>query len=331
MLVGNMAFYTANSLFLGPLVAFIDAPVPEGRRIAADVSFSAQAGNVLLLLYMIVPHGWTPPTRPAMALLSLLAIACPLVLGLAWRETLDGHSVVILAVGSLAGALGVLCNVVGWAWAERFGNSLLPGLSGGMAAAALVPSLISVVMNPGKHARFGVDVFFFIAAGFTTLGATAWAVLEYVPPFCAPRTRVARQTVQGLSTQEAPRLAAPTGGSNDGRVTVLLAADVSAEAEEAESVPLLGPGGAAREDSMCHVPPVVILMRRFQLSPMRNFIARMAALGWIASIIFGWQPGIIPYLVPKDRIVAFQVAGQTADVLGRSLAGLWLFDRQEVG
>ena len=328
MLVGNMAFYTANSLFLGPLAAFIDYPVPEGKRIAADTGFAAQAGNVLLLLFMLVPHAWTPPARPALALLSLLAVACPLALALAWRQTLHGHSVVILGVGALAGALGVLCNVVGWAWAERFGNALLPALSGGMAAAALVPSLISVVMNPGNHARFGVDVFFFIAAGFTSLGAAAWAVLEYVPPLCAPPGPgpAAAATAPDSPGAAAGRLRREESSTDDLDASDATPVTVAESVESVESVPLL----LQAKTPAAGVPPVVLLLRPLRLTPAANFIARMASLAWIASIIFGWQPGIIPYLVPSSRIVAFQVAGQTADVLGRSLAGLQLFHNQEV-
>jgi hypothetical protein len=39
LVVGNAIFYVINSLFLGPLVVFIDKPVPEGKKIAADMSF----------------------------------------------------------------------------------------------------------------------------------------------------------------------------------------------------------------------------------------------------------------------------------------------------
>lgn len=311
VLVGNMAFYTANSLFLGPLVAFIDAPVPEGRRIAADVSFVSQAGNVLLLLYVTVPHGWAPPPpRRSMLLLACLAVGCPIALALGWRETVHGHSLVILGMGALAGSLGVLCNLVGWAWAERFGPRLLPGLAAGMAAAALVPSTISLVMNPGPKQRFGVDVFFFIAAGMAALGGVAVVVLEWVPPFAVPgpttSSRRQRRTLKGTHTSTSS--ADGSSGEGEGKRDDSHSAD--------DSVPLLqvqAGSGVEAELSDLVLARAHCFGWRLPLTPRVEFAVRMATLAWIASIIFGWQPGLLPYLLPSSRIVGFQLAGQVIE------------------
>lgn len=267
------------------------------------MGFASQAGNFGLLTgyaIQLLHHRFgrkrkiagsgtvqneAPPvlaTRLAFGAISTLTTAGAIALALGWRCTVDGHSMLILTSAAVVGAMGVLGNVVGWAWAEhKFGVQTLPALGGGMALSGLLPSIISWIMHPEHHALFSVETFFFIASGFTVLGGISFTLLEFHP-------RLQRGPGEG-ATYKPP-------GVNNGRV-------VNSLLEDQKTPLLLEP----HEDAA-----VGITSPTRRKKAIRSFILRMITLAFIASIIFGWQPSLLPYLIPNHSLVGFQVAGQVS-------------------
>ena len=176
--------------------------------------------------------------------------------------------------------MGVLGNVVGWAWAERkFGPSMLPGLAGGMAISGLLPSLISWVMSPDHKPRFGLVVFYVIAASLSAVGGLCFLLLEFHPAL-TDRTLL---VVNG-NTNVAPDDQQP-----------LLQDNTIAVVSTSSNVRLLHttvPSAAERKAAY------------------QSVYIRMAILTGICSMIFGWQPSLLPYIIPNASLVEFQVAGQ---------------------
>eukprot|EP00730_Choanoeca_flexa_P020040 TRINITY_DN9797_c0_g1_i1.p1 TRINITY_DN9797_c0_g1~~TRINITY_DN9797_c0_g1_i1.p1 ORF type:complete len:413 (+),score=72.50 TRINITY_DN9797_c0_g1_i1:1317-2555(+) len=289
ILVGNAIFYVINSLFLGPLVVFIDKPVPEGKKIAADMSFTAQAGNAIMIIYMLYPKRPIPPLSPTMVFITLTATSAALALATAWQQVTADRSIVLWIVAAIAGSLGCFGNVMGWCWAAKKGDAMMSALSAGMGAGALIPSIISLIMNPGtSHQQFSVAQFYWIATAFMVLAVMAVLVLDYSSWF--PRTL-----------------------------------DDKSEKSD-DTVPLLDNENSVNKD---YTTPTGL-----EAAPTRSgrgrLMLHMAVVCWCASMIFGWQPGLVPYLIPNGHpLVVFQIAGQVADVVGRLIAPAhWLVDKE---
>eukprot|EP00055_Hartaetosiga_balthica_P014823 m.83867 g.83867 ORF g.83867 m.83867 type:complete len:389 (-) comp8700_c0_seq22:1144-2310(-) len=286
VLVGTAIFYIINSMFL-VLQSFLDLPVPEAKHIAADMSFTAQIGTVLVLIFVLLPTKYRPtlPGRPLVGLVVVLALVCSLAMAFLWKEQLHGRSVTLWTIAAFAGSIGSLGNVVAWQWCAERNTSLLPAMSSGMAAGALIPSLISIVMQPGNGERFSVEVYYLIAAAIIVCSILSFLALD--------RTRAQA----GAMSASVPLLI------NDSTINPTL--------------------------QLYHAPQPTLfdkLMERFSFVKRHSFFIACLLLCLCSSLIFGWQPGLFPYIIPGGRaLTAYQVCGQVADVLGRICAGNNLF------
>ncbi|EDQ92914.1 uncharacterized protein MONBRDRAFT_22159 [Monosiga brevicollis MX1] len=275
LLVGNAVFYIINSLFLGPLVVFLDRPMPEKKTIAADMSLRP-----------------IPPLSPTMMFITIVALMAAIVLATAWDVVVNDKSVVLWTMAAVSGSLGCFGNLMSWAWAAPRGPLMMSALSAGMGAGALIPSLISLVMNPGgHHPTFGVEAFYLIAAVLIACSVVAVWFLDY-SHFFAPFW-------QALPASTASKQALPSS--------------LSINEDEEARTPLLPPEDEGDGDLAAQLSGV----------PTRGrLIWRMLTICWGASLIFGWQPGLVPYLVPNGHpLIAFQVAGQM--YLGALQSGLF--------
>eukprot|EP00045_Choanoeca_perplexa_P008803 m.82722 g.82722 ORF g.82722 m.82722 type:complete len:429 (-) comp14631_c0_seq4:80-1366(-) len=292
--VGNAIFYVINSLFLGPLVVFIDKPVPEGRQIAADMSFTAQAGNVVMIIYMLYPNRGIPPLSATMLAITGVAIASAVALATGWQVVADNRSLVLWVTAAIAGSLGCFGNVMSWAWAARRGNAMMSALSAGMGAGALVPSIISLVMNPGSsHQVFSVATFYWIATAMMVVALLAVLVLDYSGIF--------------------PELPDPDIDDKFENTDISSLDDCHVDPVTANT-PLLASHETSHSvnTALVSTPPAASRLR---------LGLYMTVICLCASLIFGWQPGLVPYLMPNGHpLVVFQIAGQVADVVGRLVA-----------
>ncbi|EGD77506.1 hypothetical protein PTSG_08604 [Salpingoeca rosetta] len=363
--VGNAIFYTINSLFL-VLPTFIDRPVPEGKAIAADMSFTAQVGNVLLLIYIFSPRRPKPSSRAAMIAMVAIALGCALVMAFLWKETVRNVSVTLWTMAAITGSLGSLSNLFAWIWCSERDIRLVPALSSGMAASALIPSLFSIIMDPGKHPRFSLQVYYLIAAGFMVLSAISLAIIEigdvgrvhageqpldYVasinrdgaialePEFdedCEHEARAGHSAKIKTRKAHTSTISNSGSGSGSGRHSNTTPTPNNSDTSR-EDTPLLlpaaGAGGWSDTRMVTGYTPNAPLGRAIldTLHSHRRLVGFMAVLCWCGSLIFGWQPGIVPYLVPDGRpLVTYQVCGQVADVIGRGAAGLAVFKGKQI-
>ena len=163
---------------------------------------------------------------------------------------------------------------------------MMSALSAGMGAGALIPSIISLVMNPGSpHQLFSVAAFYWIAAALMALALLAVLVLDYSGAF--PNNALADKDDNTDTDDGDDRHEAST--------TPLLSHDTSRSINALEIDPSAGPEDASRWQLWLH----------------------MAVLCWGASLIFGWQPGLVPYMMPNGHpLVVFQIAGQVRETAG---------------
>lgn len=249
--------------------------------------------------------------------MAVVTTAGAFTLAFAWRVTIGNRSIIILMAAAVTGAMGVLGNVVGWAWTERkFGPEMLPALAGGMAVAGLAPSLVSLIMNPAHHARFGLDVFYSIAAIFTIVGGLAFCLLEYHPRL--QRQEKLAWPAKEQSVQPFNRKLRPTD-EDHGLLEPLLAAGGS---QRPPASPTVTPSLHSKETAVMnnigqqHVQEPLDPAFDGTFDPARrsravtSFYLRMVTIAFMASVIFGWQPSLLPYLIPNGSLVAFQLAGQ---------------------
>jgi hypothetical protein len=154
---------------------------------------------------------------------------------------------------------------------------MMSALSAGMGAGALIPSIISLVMNPGNsHQLFSVATFYWMA--------TAVVVLDYSGIFPIPTINDKADKADNHDSHD----------SYDTAATPLLPKDASSHSVntlDSGSTTLPVPNGS-RSRLWLH----------------------MAVVCWGASLIFGWQPGLVPYLMPNGHpLVVFQIAGQVRE------------------
>lgn len=227
---------------------------------------------------------------------------------------------------------------------------LTVSLHSGMAASALIPSLLSVVMDPGEDPRFSVMVFYLIAAGFMALaGISLWAI-EFWDLGNASGTRII--------TSEEDTSSVKTLIVNEVNQPAQTDSETTHVANCSESPPIMNerkfklpskfssrniatcgedhhdPDEADEQTSLLpyvHSDYQQTILENTQyryisgwktnsgfLEALRDTISvhkylmyQMTLLWWCVWLIFGWQPGLVPYLMPNGRpLVYFQVCGQ---------------------
>jgi hypothetical protein len=248
-----------------------------------------------MMAYLLWPNRTTPPLGVTMLVVTCLTTASAVAMATSWRQVVHRTSIVLWVVAGLAGSLGSFGNLFAWCWAAQRGERVMSALSAGMGAGALVPSLLSLVMDPaGTHPRFGVSTFFWIAAGLLALAVLAVVAVDFTPWFPASVYKPAASPSAEQGTHVLPLSSGPNSAAEEETAPLL----INAERSGAAAGRLVAPTAA-------------------------GFMLRMAAICWAGSLIFGWQPGLVPYLVPNGHpLVAYQIAGQVADVCGR-LAAPW--------
>lgn len=212
--------------------AFLSFHVPEGKSIAVYLNLACQAGNLPVLLYLLVPTRFRPQARNSILCLTVLLIAAsvsgtaqvpPVVMAAAlstrptifltahtrarkvcvaelWKVQVWGFSVPLLLSAGIIGTVGCMTNAVVWEYAAAYQAVFTTWLSIGMGVSSCIPSLIALVQDPGPNETFSVAAFCFMGAGLVTLALVCVLVINY----SSVMARNTRKSVGSVDGTQAP-------------------------------------------------------------------------------------------------------------------------------
>lgn len=162
--IGATPWMLANGLFTQlPILIKV---VPEGNKIASQLSLVIQIANVAPLLFMFYTRIRNPKNSTWVFCIVLSSFFASLCLAFFWNHTLHWgieRSIPLILLGFVVGGIGCLSSVVLWPFAAEFDIRLVSALSTGMGFSGLVPSMIALIQRPGQSDElFGTLSFFLI-------------------------------------------------------------------------------------------------------------------------------------------------------------------------
>eukprot|EP00047_Mylnosiga_fluctuans_P006187 m.245410 g.245410 ORF g.245410 m.245410 type:complete len:429 (+) comp14702_c0_seq1:27-1313(+) len=278
---------------------------PEGKAIATQINLAIQGGNVFVLLYAYfkdrIPLNW--------GILSILMLtcACTYTLAFTWDRTINSHSVPILLLSFAGGSVGVVSNVLNWAFASKYLPMYSVALSVGSSASPIIACMLALGQDIGGDThRFSLSTFFIIAAFIITACLLLASFLLITSAFEHGKR-------PSVSSMKPPLLYGTDGDAGTRRSIDPVSAEESHGHDE--RAPLL---------SETPKEPLTAEQKRW-------FHARVVVFVVISIWMFGVFPGCSPYMTTTGtQLLIFQIAGYGASIFASLFAGLSIFRDTEI-
>jgi MFS family permease len=165
---------------------FLIANTPESYSIAGYIVISIQLPNIISFLYVVLQN--YRPIRHSTAILVLLLIGAitSILIGLFWDVTGSvfgtKHSVVLMGLSVIAGAVGVFSVVTMYPFASLYGPTLISAISAGNGLNGLITSLLALIQQPDKpQPLFSFTIYFYILTGVFLLSLASFLVILLHP------------------------------------------------------------------------------------------------------------------------------------------------------
>lgn len=173
-IVGISAWIEINGIFseLGLMKG-----LPEGKSIASIIVIIVQIGNVVPLLFSLLPR--KPRLRWSMVLVLALGISSLVFLAILWDRTFfifGSERSVMLYVGTfIAAGADCLSNIVFWPYVGQFPRSYITAMGVGESLSSAVSAITTTTQ---KAIGFSPSVFFVVLTAIVLICSSAFAYLE---------------------------------------------------------------------------------------------------------------------------------------------------------
>lgn len=173
-LVGISAWIEINGTFaeLGHMKS-----LPEGKSISSIIVIIVQIGNLVPLLYTMLPK--KPELRWSMVIVLAFGMSSLVFLALFWNQV---HTVFgsdrsfMLYIGTfIAAGADCLSNVVFWPYVGQFPRSYITAMGTGESLSSAVSAIVSTSQ---KAAGFSPSIYFVILISIVVCSCIAYGVLE---------------------------------------------------------------------------------------------------------------------------------------------------------
>jgi riboflavin transporter 2 len=173
-IVGVSAWIEINGIFseLGLMKS-----LPEGRAIASVIVVIVQIGNLIPLLFSLLPR--KPELRWSMVIVLAIGISSLVFLAFLWDKTAIVFGVersLMLYIGTfIAAGADCLSNIVFWPYVGQFPRSYITAMGTGESLSSAVSAIVA---SSQKAIGFSPSTFFIVLVVIVLCCSTAFAVLE---------------------------------------------------------------------------------------------------------------------------------------------------------
>jgi riboflavin transporter 2 len=173
-IVGISAWIEINGIFseLGLM-----KNLPEGKSIASIIVIIVQIGNIVPLLFSLLPN--KPQLRWSMVLVLSIGISSLILLAICWDKTayiFGKERSLMLYVGTfIAAGADCLSNIVFWPYVGQFPRSYITAMGTGESLSSAVSAIVATTQ---KAVGFSQSIFFVILTVIVLCCSTAFVVLD---------------------------------------------------------------------------------------------------------------------------------------------------------
>jgi riboflavin transporter 2 len=191
-IVGISAWIEINGIFseLGLMKG-----LPEGKAIASIIVVIVQIGNLVPLLFSLLPK--KPHLRWSMVIVLAIGVSSLVFLSILWDRTFNmfgSERSLMLYVGTfIAAGADCLSNIVFWPYVGQFPRSYITAMGTGESLSSAVSAIVATSQ---KAIGFSPSVFFVVLTAIVLCCSTAYAVLE--TRFAEGLREEARQSAETL-------------------------------------------------------------------------------------------------------------------------------------
>jgi riboflavin transporter 2 len=174
-IVGISAWIEINGTFaeLGHMKS-----LPEGKSIASIIVIIVQIGNIVPLLYTVLPL--KPQLRWSMVIVLGFGITSLVFLASFWDQTytiFDEERSLMLYIGTfIAAGADCLSNVVFWPYVGQFPRSYITAMGTGESLSSAVSAIVS---SSQKAIGFSPSTFFVVLIAIVCVSCVCYGILEF--------------------------------------------------------------------------------------------------------------------------------------------------------
>lgn len=169
--------------------------LPEGKSIASIIVIIVQIGNLVPLLFSLLPK--KPQLRWSMVIVLVIGVSSLVFLAICWDQTAQvfrKERSLMLYIGTfIAAGADCLSNIVFWPYVGQFPRSYITAMGTGESLSSAVSAIVA---STQKAIGFSPSVFFVILTAIVLCCSTAFVVLE--AKYSQALQNQARQSIEVL-------------------------------------------------------------------------------------------------------------------------------------